>query len=568
MSKTKHTQPPTSSTEIDLPEGWAMSTLGEIVSPSKEKVEPDERPDAPYLSLEHIESGTARIIGHGVGSDVASTKAVFRAGDVLYGKLRPYLNKVCIPDFDGICSTDILVFPKSEFVNSHYLLLFLMLPSVVAYANHNMSGVQLPRISFQKLADLDMPLAPVAEQKRIVAKVEALLERANAARERLARLPALLKCFRQSVLAAACCGQLTAEWREHHPGSQSPARRDVRGIKETNLGELPQDVDIPNLWEWRRVGAYLEDARYGTSVKCDYEPSGVPVLRVPNIASGKLDLNDLKYAQLSSRDRESLRLREGDVIICRTNGSLELVGKAAVFTGVTGDYAFASYLIRLRPDPTALLPAYLHLFLSSPLGRDQIEQMARTTAGQFNLNLDILRNLLLPLPAPEEQREIIHRVDALFALADGIEFHIREAALRAEQLPQAILVRAFRGELVPTEAELAAQEGRDYEPASVLLERVQEARKQHKPDKRGCGGKKNMTKRSTSRQAAMKSRSLDEVLREQGKPLTPEQLFDLAGFDESSVDGFYEQLRKLILDGKVRENRPNKKDVTLEAVGT
>ena len=99
--------------DSELPEGWAATALGNVVAPSKEKVEPVERRNATYLSLEHIEQETGNIAGHGTGADVGSTKAVFRAGDVLYGRLRPYLNKVCIPDFDGICSTDILVFPQT-----------------------------------------------------------------------------------------------------------------------------------------------------------------------------------------------------------------------------------------------------------------------------------------------------------------------------------------------------------------------------------------------------------------------------------------------------------------------
>ncbi|HKI33401.1 MAG TPA: hypothetical protein VKA46_16220 [Gemmataceae bacterium] len=94
----------------ELPEGWVSVHLGELVSPSSEKVEPGESPNARYLSLEHIEPHTGRIIDHGHGSDVKSTKTVFRTGDVLYGKLRPYLNKVTVAEFDGICSTDILVF--------------------------------------------------------------------------------------------------------------------------------------------------------------------------------------------------------------------------------------------------------------------------------------------------------------------------------------------------------------------------------------------------------------------------------------------------------------------------
>jgi hypothetical protein len=164
-----------------------------------------------------------------------------------------------------------------------------------------------------------------------------------------------------------------------------------------------------------------------------------------------------------------------------------------------------------------------------------------------------------------EQREIVRRVEALFAMADGIETRVRAATVRAERLPQSILARAFRGELVPTEAELAAKEGRDYEPASVLLERIAEERKQHTPTKRGRRGN-NMTKRNKGRHSTTNRRSLEEVLREQGKPLKTERLFDLAGYDEGSVDGFYEQLRTLIKAGKIRENRPNKKDVTLEVI--
>src|SRR5262249_45956585 len=160
-------------------------SFGDVTLPTSEKAEPRERPDAPYLSLEHIEADTGRILGRGRGVHVKSTKAVFRAGDVLYGKLRPYLNKVCIPDFDGICSTDILVFSERRGVDNRYLKWFLSQPHVVQYANHHSTGVQLPRISFEKLAELDFPLPPLAEQRCIVAQVEALLARVNATRQRL-----------------------------------------------------------------------------------------------------------------------------------------------------------------------------------------------------------------------------------------------------------------------------------------------------------------------------------------------------------------------------------------------
>ena len=122
------------------------------------------------------------------------------------------------------------------------------------------------------------------------------------------------------------------------------------------------------------------------------------------------------------------------------------------------------------------MPQYFHCFLSSQFGREQIEEKTRTTAGQFNLNLQILGGLAVPLPPPEEQAEIARRVEALFKLAEAIEKRVAAATARAEKLTQAILAKAFRGEFVPTEAELARREGHPYEPASALLARLKSAK--------------------------------------------------------------------------------------------
>jgi type I restriction enzyme, S subunit len=581
MSKTKPTQPLSQAAEIDLPEGWAIASLCQLVSPSKEKVEPRERPDAPYLSLEHIESGTGRVVGRGVGSDAASKKAVFRAGDVLYGKLRPYLNKVCVPNFDGICSTDILVFPQSEFVDSHYLFRFLMLPGVVEFANHNMSGVQLPRISFEKMGELELPVAPLAEQKRIVAEVEALLERVNAARAKLAKLPAILKRFRQSILAAACSGQLTAEWREDNDAEPADhllrvlhtKARAVLGKKyeEPTCPEAEEEFALPPGWAFAGIGSLLSVERrgmktgpFGTALKkSEHQAKGVPVLGIENIGpmrfepGSKIHITPEKAAELAEYDAQP-----DDILISRSG----TVGEVCVVPKGLGEARISTNIMRICLAKDSMLPQlFCFIFNGAPFVLSQVARLCGGSTRDF-LNQTILLSIRFPLPPLGEQREIVKRVEVLFALAEGIEVHTNAASVRADRLRQAILARAFRGELVSTEAELAAREGREYESASVLLERIKEARKQHKPAKREPGGK-NMAKRSTGSQSARKRKPLDEVLREQGKPLTPERLFDLAGFDEGSVDGFYMQLRKLIQDGKVRENRPNKTDVTLEAMG-
>jgi hypothetical protein len=160
MTKLDFSQPDDETLSEELPEGWVRAQLGAVVWPSKNRIEPSQQPNAPYLGLEHIESHSMKVLGHGRASDVKSTKAVFDAGDVLYGKLRPYLNKVCVPDFAGVCSTDFLVFDQKPWLDSRFLLWSLLRREVVEYANHHSTGVELPRISYAALASLDFWLPP------------------------------------------------------------------------------------------------------------------------------------------------------------------------------------------------------------------------------------------------------------------------------------------------------------------------------------------------------------------------------------------------------------------------
>ena len=195
------------------PEGWGACSLRDLVDPSKARVEPSQVPDVPYLSLEHVESESGRIIGHGRGSDVTSTKSRFAPGDVLYGKLRPYLNKVALPGFEGICSTDILVFSPPTGLDATFLRLALAQRPFVDFAAQRMRGNSLPRVNFEDLSAFPFPLPPLAEQRRIVERVDELLAAVDATREYLARASELLTHLRQSILQAAFAGQLTADFR-------------------------------------------------------------------------------------------------------------------------------------------------------------------------------------------------------------------------------------------------------------------------------------------------------------------------------------------------------------------
>jgi type I restriction enzyme S subunit len=237
------------------------------------------------------------------------------------------------------------------------------------------------------------------------------------------------------------------------------------------MAELLELQDIPPPWRWVSMTDVTNLTQYGTSVKADGDAStGVAILRMGNIQEGAIDLSDLKYIDPDAEDIARFSVRPGDILFNRTN-SPELVGKAAVWDEEL-PAVFASYLIRIKCDAELASSSYVCSWINSPWGRSWARAVRTDGVSQSNINASKLRSMPVPLPPAAEQREIVRRIDVLFGLADTIERRIAAANLRAEGLTQSILAKAFRGELVPTEAELARREGREYEPASALLERV------------------------------------------------------------------------------------------------
>jgi type I restriction enzyme S subunit len=282
------------------------------------------------------------------------------------------------------------------------------------------------------------PLPPFNEQKRIVEKLDAVLPKVRQSKERLEKISIILKKFRQSVLAAACSGRLTAKWRE--------------------------GKDLPE-WEKINVGNVITALNYGTSKKCDYSvKDGIPVLRIPNVSSGKLTLDDLKYTTLDKKERVHYSLESGDLLMIRSNGSVSLLGLTVVADDTVVGYAYAGYLICLKCNKQLVVPNFLYLVLNSNELRTQIELPARSTTGVHNINSKEIKSLLIPRPPLPEQQEIVNRVKTLFALSDSLEEKYQSAISRVNKIEQAILAKAFRGEL--------AEADPDDEPAEELLKRI------------------------------------------------------------------------------------------------
>lgn len=451
----------------ELPEGWKSVSLGELVQPSKEKIEPSENPNLKYVGLEHIESHKCQIKGYGFSVDIKSTKTMFHRGDVLYGKLRPYLNKVCVPNFDGVCSTDILVFNATSNLNNYYLMRFLSTPNVVDYASNNSSGVQLPRINFQKLSSYTVPLPPLSEQHRIVSAIEALFARLDATNEKLDRVQEILKKFRESVLAAACDGRLTEEWRKENLHCN-----EYFAIDEDQFN-LVKQWRIPTVWSWSTLEdscSHVVDCPHSTPKWTDI---GVYCVRTSELKCGHIDFSNAKYVSEATYLERIKRLKpqEGDILYSREG----TVGIASLVPSNV-KICLGQRLMLFRTKNN-LIPSFFVKVLNSPYIYDSVKKSTMgSTAPRFNV-ADI-KKFPTPLPPLPEQQEIVRRVDALFAFADSIETKVAAAREKTEKLRQSILAKAFSGQLVETQAEIVRREGRDYETAEVLIERIKEERKQ------------------------------------------------------------------------------------------
>jgi type I restriction enzyme S subunit len=199
-----------------------------------------------------------------------------------------------------------------------------------------------------------------------------------------------------------------------------------------------------------------------------------PYLRVANVLRDHLDLSEIQNMELFEGELETYRLRHNDLLIVEGNGSINEIGRSALWTGEIKDCVHQNHIIRVRAR--LCFPEYLNIYWNSPIGIGRVKDEAVTTAGLYSLSTKKVASLSAPIAPLEEQHEIVRRVEALFKLADAIEKRVEAATKRADKLTQSILGKAFHGDLVPTEAELARREGRTYEPASVLLELIKSER--------------------------------------------------------------------------------------------
>lgn len=305
-------------------------------------------------------------------------------------------------------------------------------------ANNHVSQASVGRAV---LASLPVALPPIPSQNSIAELVAEINARRVSIKDRLAAARAIVDRLRAAVLAAACSGRLTVDWRDAEPAEALQAAPEGSGrVIEFALPDLPSTYKVTT------VGAVSVRIEYGTSKKADAEGE-VPVLRMGNIQDGRLDTNDLKYLPRDA-EVERLLLDEGDLLFNRTN-SPDLVGKTAVFHD-SEPATFASYLIRVRFRRELIDPDFVGMWLNSAWGRAWARQVKTDGVSQSNINGKKLASMALPLPPIDEQREIVARASAALATADRVTAGIRAADVALAGATRGALAQAFSGQLPHT----------------------------------------------------------------------------------------------------------------------
>ena len=318
--------------------------------------------------------------------------------------------------------------------------------------------------------ELTIPLAPVAEQRRIVAKLEKLLGKVDACRQRLAKIPVLLKRFRQSVLAAACSGRMTADWHENNRCDD---------FESATVGTI---ADYIGGFAYKSA-TFLKTGKH-------------QVIRIGNVRplALKLDASPVYVPDQIAEQTQRFKLEPGDIAISMTGTKYKQdYGFAALVTDSDGTLFLNQRVARIRCGKS-VLPKFLLFWLQTDLFREFFFSGETGNVNQGNVGAGGIRNAPIELPLLVEQQEIVRRVERLFALADHIEARYAKAKAHVEKLTQSILAKAFRGELVP-------QDPND-EPASVLLERIRQQRNRTKENNHYGKAKTKRTNSSRNRRSA------------------------------------------------------------------
>ena len=440
---------PVEDAPFDIPESWEWVRLGEVVFNHGQKT-PSE--DFSYIDIGSIDNKNQRLsktetIIHASDASPRARKIV-QKGDVLYATVRPYLHNVCIIDHDfshePIASTGFAVMACTNCLDNKFLFHFLLSPDFDRYANssENAKGVAYPAISDKRLYNALIPLPPLAEQKRIVAKIEELLPLIDRYEKAWSRLEDFNKRFpvdmQKSLLQLAIQGKLVDQRPEEGTAAElvekifaaknakdakknlTQRRRDAEGTKASrlasNVSRPVEDApfDIPDSWEWVRLGEVCKSISDGDHQPPPQVERGIPFLVISNVSSGTIDFTNTRHVPESYyMSLSDDRIAEEEDILFTVTGSYGIPVKVET----SRKFCFQRHIALLKP---LIDRSYLIQALKSPTVKLQCDAEATGTA-QKTVGLKTLRHLFIPLPPLAEQKRIVAKLEELLPLCERLK---------------------------------------------------------------------------------------------------------------------------------------------------
>lgn len=407
-----------------VPENWCWVTIQAINQYRSSTTNPTKQKDR-LFELYSVPSSAYDYPEMIIGEDIGSTKQDVEKGDVLLCKINPRINrvwKVSKHTDNALLASSEWIIIRNKILNTDYLMYCFRSPFFREFMLSSVSGVggSLMRAQPKNVNWYPVPIAPLSEQQRIVDRIESLFAKLDEAKEKAQAVVDGFEDRRAAILHKAFTGELTAEWR-----------------KINNI-ELKR-------WYTVKLEDIVSGFKYGTSEKSDYSFSGMPVLRIPNISENGIDFSDIKNLSTITVEPED-QIHENDILIIRSNGSRDLVGKCALVPHLDREYAYASFLIRIKPSGRVYAD-YLVYYLNSADAKAQMFAKAKSSAGINNINTKELGSIIMKLPILSEQKEIVSIVSRLLTVERQAKEAAEQVIEQIDAMKKSILARAFRGEL-------------------------------------------------------------------------------------------------------------------------
>ncbi|HLO97668.1 MAG TPA: restriction endonuclease subunit S [Fimbriimonas sp.] len=551
----------------DLPNGWFEVTLQDIVEVNPRKSVDLESSDlVTFIPMAAINEVTGKIDRRTISTldEVNRGFTQFAENDVLFAKITPSMENgksaiaTGLSNGIGFGSTEFHVLRSKGAVLPEFLWRYVRQRDFRIKAQQVMTGaVGQQRVPAEYLKSCSLWLPPYLQQARIVKKLDSLASRTMRASKELGFIPELIEQYREAILAQAFLGRLSDEWRSTrnipsaeesdlvnrvHQSRKSILSKNGKSAISRNRNRPTLQSELPKLprsWAWMTFADCSWELTVGHvgSMKDRYVDKGIPLLRSMNVKPNRIDLNNVVYIdEAFHSELKKSELRGGDLVVVRTGNP----GTAAVIPDDLG-IANCSDLVIARLTPM-INPHFAAFYMNSQFAKSAVREM-QVGIAQQHFNVGAMRQMPIPVPSIEEQNEIVLRINTMIEWLDRINACRLDARNLLPQLDEAILAKAFRGELVP--------QPQDDEPAEILVERSKS-----EWEARAINSLRQKSELKKSREKHMESEKLlKEVLREAGGWISAQTAFKNCGYGDSSrteeVENFYAQLRELDLAGSL-----------------